>query len=1459
MKKKFLFKIALLIIICSINFNSFSQGTCSVTIGQTSEFSSLGDTQAVSLNFNPILGCIGNLQFTTPEWISIQQTGTQLLITCSENQTPFSRNAQVSYSLESSGLFGVIYINQAVGAYQYYYLDTDRDGFGNFNDYNPISSDVEVNGRVPNNLDYCIEEAYTGNNGCEPGYVHEDRNWTQTEAFDINGNLKAKSKSYFDDLGKGEQIQTLDLKTNKVWAMQTLFDAQGRPALQTLSAPINDTGIILHDDDFIKNDSGTNYSSEDFELDSEDPSEVGPAENTLGHYYSISNQDPENVEEKFKGNNYQDVTQYPFSRTIYSELNPGSTLRVLGGNKVDTDGNSEPDTWLNGYTFSMQASRELSQSDAFNDIVYNTIKTIKTVSRDVHGVENVVFTDTDGKTLAAARSGGVEARPMEVTIREQGYVDIHVPENENAKGFTINGVSGITTEVYNLLTEETTTTATEGLTNGFYRVSITNLDDYDPENNPVTISYKENYYDYSLNEYDEADRLITSYQPLDKLKSEFKYDALGQLIYSKTPDEGETKFKYRKDGQIRFSQNAQQYAFGRTFSYTDYDEYGRPIESGVYQPLVPKIYPQPNPFETMDPDAPLPTGLGIVKYEQQFTTYDEPDEDGLSSVIATIYMGDFPKQRFTAGNVSKTSNENTTTWYSYDVYGRVEWMVQDIKDLGVKTIHYNYDPITGNVLKVDYQKLVSSERYVHHYIYNEVDELIEVKSSFNGDDNSAISQAKYYYYETGALRRIELANNLQGIDYIYNLAGQLKAINHPSGQVSNDPGNDSTSTNGFEPDVFSMSLDYYKGDYNRPNTPTSINSVTDGTDQFNGNIKAMTWYNKHPNSVPTAQTYYYDYNKNNWLEGAGLNIPVKSSGVGNDSITRSTVVTADEALVARQSITLFPGFHVQAGTNFTAKIDINTKATSAGDYNVYDITYDANGNIQTLNRNKQLDQGTNSMDQLTYEYYDDPNATHYAPNQLKKVSDAVGAVNGANDIGDQLAAENYKYNAIGQLVEDWENITRAELNTYNSTGTVPNSVIRYLYNASGLVTDVMRGDYQPIIRFFYNDKGYRVRKEAYDTNGNLTDTDHYIRDASGNALAIYKNGVQTELPIYGSGRIGVHYKSGNIDRYQLTDHLGNVRAVIARGGTEPSTTRDYYPFGMPMPGKENIGGEQYRYTYQGQEKDPETGKEAFQLRLWDGRIGRWLSTDPYYQFFSPYTGQGNDPVNNIDPDGGKSYWHWENGVLVSDDGDNEVTLAEFLGIGLDFAAEIIAGEGFLIDFNNGDGTGLAEGQVARGDYSIFRRDTNFPKDPWRNKGPGGYYWFGCKSCHNPDGAYYAQMEIYGWHDFANLIFWQSFGGGIGNALTKVFSKAPPSVFTVTNQSSSKTQVIVNSGKAGEFYKTLNPGWNGTLPKVGYESFKTLNGTRVLLYPAKLSNQNQATIKIIDRKGYQLIMRYIEGL
>ncbi|MCL6220291.1 RHS repeat-associated core domain-containing protein [Zunongwangia pacifica] len=83
---------------------------------------------------------------------------------------------------------------------------------------------------------------------------------------------------------------------------------------------------------------------------------------------------------------------------------------------------------------------------------------------------------------------------------------------------------------------------------------------------------------------------------------------------------------------------------------------------------------------------------------------------------------------------------------------------------------------------------------------------------------------------------------------------------------------------------------------------------------------------------------------------------------------------------------------------------------------------------------------------------------------------------------------------------------------------------------------------------------------------------------------------------------------------------------------------------------------EYRYKYQGQEKDAETGMEAFELRLWDARIGRWLTTDPAGQYSSPYLGMGNNPVKLVDLDGGKAddYFDKKTGEYLGRGGTDDI-------------------------------------------------------------------------------------------------------------------------------------------------------------------------------------------------------------
>ncbi|WP_422103845.1 polymorphic toxin-type HINT domain-containing protein [Winogradskyella sp.] len=152
----------------------------------------------------------------------------------------------------------------------------------------------------------------------------------------------------------------------------------------------------------------------------------------------------------------------------------------------------------------------------------------------------------------------------------------------------------------------------------------------------------------------------------------------------------------------------------------------------------------------------------------------------------------------------------------------------------------------------------------------------------------------------------------------------------------------------------------------------------------------------------------------------------------------------------------------------------------------------------------------------------------------------------------------------------------------------------------------------------------------------------------------------SEHHLYGSSRLGLQKYVNDLTaedddyentvgdkRYELSNHLGNVLAVITdqklydSGIFKPNVIayNDYYPFGMLMPNRHG-STDTYRYGFNGKEKDDEVKGEGLQVdygfRIYDPRLGKFLSTDPLfkgYPFYTPYQFASNTPISAIDIDG----------------------------------------------------------------------------------------------------------------------------------------------------------------------------------------------------------------------------------
>jgi hypothetical protein len=186
--------------------------------------------------------------------------------------------------------------------------------------------------------------------------------------------------------------------------------------------------------------------------------------------------------------------------------------------------------------------------------------------------------------------------------------------------------------------------------------------------------------------------------------------------------------------------------------------------------------------------------------------------------------------------------------------------------------------------------------------------------------------------------------------------------------------------------------------------------------------------------------------------------------------------------------------------------------------------------------------------------------------------------------------------------------------------------------------------------------------------------EHYIRDAQGNIMATYRytnTGTASlklnERPVYGSSRLGslrkeveLHTLSAfdpatanpvqQVDlNYELTDHLGNVCAVVTGrlldgngGGTakqaELVSAQGYEPFGSLLPGR-NYSSDAYRFGFNTQEKDDEiygSNGTSYAAQFWqyDPRIGRRWNIDPVNPAWnSSYAVFFNSPILYVDHNG----------------------------------------------------------------------------------------------------------------------------------------------------------------------------------------------------------------------------------
>jgi hypothetical protein len=724
-----------------------------------------------------------------------------------------------------------------------------------------------------------------------------------------------------------------------------------------------------------------------------------------------------------------------------------------------------------------------------------------------------------------------------------------------------------------------------------------------------TVEYERNTFLYTLYYYDQAGNLIKTvppqgvhllststalnnvanhragsdpiiYYPPHDFITTYRYDFQDKLTYQNTPDAGTSTFAYNRKHQLLFSQNARQITNG-DFSYSIYDDLGRVTEVGEADLSGTGI--------TIDNDltcemtstahADLITVTGAIPANNSQVTktiYDEKaDAFDYNSVSVDLHnLRNRVAQ--TELDMDGDGSYESATHYSYDIHGNVNELYQENLDaplvmLGqtVKKVTYGYDLISGKVNEVHYQPGYQ-DQFHYQYEYDADNRITRVLTS--NDGYLYRKDAKYFYYPHGPLARTEVGDKqVQGQDYAYTLQGWIKGVNSNTLKNNRDMGRDALTKYGignigdnsalslgsnasfrnrsFGSDAFGYSLHYYNDDYKAVTVPAyTAPTEADVADFF---------------LIATATDTEADNVRNH-------------PGLYNGNISRMVVSFLDNTEIIQDIHNNLYRYdqlnriksreiYIGASTEGTNLWDEGTLATSKWQEH---FSYDFNGNISYADRNGNQPSFNVSMDDLTYYYFDNTGAEFIAgttpaggakpTNKLSRVNDNVTDANRyTTDIDDQ-GTNNYAYDNIGNLTRDNnEDIVLIDWNVYGK--------IRGITRDGSSTKDDLE--------FLYDPSGNRIAKIVMPRSGSglkrqeFWKYTYYVRDAQGNILSNYELTFeaagsgggnssyihkleQTDVPVYGSSRLGVY----NADQL-LTANTPTATATptLTVSGINPAT------------------------------------------------------------------------------------------------------------------------------------------------------------------------------------------------------------------------------------------------------------------------------------------------------------------
>lgn len=234
------------------------------------------------------------------------------------------------------------------------------------------------------------------------GHEKDNKNWQIVTSFAEEGKRK-DVVNYMDGTMRTRQTVTLNNSDNNVLVAETLYDHQGRAAVQILPVPMLHDPALKFREKFNRNMANQAYSKSDFDLDGVPcGGAISPLNSATGAAYYYSTQFYTSLTPQEKESHLAYIPEsfgYPMIQTEYTPDNTGRIQRQGGvGSTFQLESGHETK-----YYYGTPAQEHLDYLFGSNVGVASHYK--KNMVMDPNGQISVSYLDAKGNTIATALAG----------------------------------------------------------------------------------------------------------------------------------------------------------------------------------------------------------------------------------------------------------------------------------------------------------------------------------------------------------------------------------------------------------------------------------------------------------------------------------------------------------------------------------------------------------------------------------------------------------------------------------------------------------------------------------------------------------------------------------------------------------------------------------------------------------------------------------------------------------------------------------------------------------------------------------------------------------------------------------------------------------------------------------------------------------------------------------------------